>query len=377
VLASYASTQVGHERRPLFERRPELRSAIHHVQLATLPTPVVAVPRLADHLGLPNLRMKDDGLSADRYGGNKVRKLEFLLGDAIARGARGVMTFGYAGSNHALATAIYARQLGLDPISMLLPQPNATYVRRNLLVQQAVGAELHQRDSVSSLATAAAWQLGRHAVLRGKRPYVIPGGGSSPLGVLGYVNAALELDEQIRTGACPDPELIYIATGSMGTVCGLAIGLALAGRDARIVAVRVTDPRYANQRVLERLHAKTVALLRSHDPSVPALAFDPKRVELREEFFGEGYARFTELGNRAVADMRRAEGVVLDGTYTGKALAAVFADADAGHITNHAVLFWNTYNARDLSDLAETADYRSLPRPFHRYFQQPVQDEER
>jgi len=329
VLASYASTQVGHERRPLFERRPELRSAIHHVQLATLPTPVVAVPRLADHLGLPNLRMKDDGLSADRYGGNKVRKLEFLLGDAIARGARGVMTFGYAGSNHALATTIYARQLG------------------------------------------------RHAVLRGKRPYVIPGGGSSPLGVLGYVNAALELDEQIRTGACPDPELIYIATGSMGTVCGLAIGLALAGRDARIVAVRVTDPRYANQRVLERLHAKTVALLRSHDPSVPALAFDPKRVELREEFFGEGYARFTELGNRAVADMRRAEGVVLDGTYTGKALAAVFADADAGHITNHAVLFWNTYNARDLSDLAETADYRSLPRPFHRYFQQPVQDEER
>ncbi len=358
----------------LYEAHPSLERSLPHIRLGQFPTPVTRLARLGEVLGLEALYLKNDGLSGEVYGGNKVRKLELCLAEAVRKGAREVLTFGYAGSNHALATGIYARRLGLGAISMLIEQPNAAYVRRNLLAAHRVGAELHQRGGPLRLALATALQLSRHTVGSGRLPYLVPPGGSSSVGTVGYVNAALELDAQIRAGQCPQPDSIYVACGSLGTAVGLAIGLKLVARPIRIIAVRVATGRYVNMERLRRLYATTVTLLRDRDPSFPRLELQPNDLQMRKEFLGPGYAIFTAPGNDAVRLAAALEGVDLEGTYTGKTLAALIADARAGAIDRHTVLFWNTYNARDLSPLTSGVDYHELPAAFHRYFERPVQD---
>jgi 1-aminocyclopropane-1-carboxylate deaminase/D-cysteine desulfhydrase-like pyridoxal-dependent ACC family enzyme len=119
---------------PLFKQYPKLEEKLPYISLGEFPTPVQKLERLGMELGVGNLYTKRDDLSGRLYGGNKPRKLEFILGDVLRSGAKEVITFGGAGSNHALATAIYSRQAGLKSISMLMPQPNARYVRNNLLV---------------------------------------------------------------------------------------------------------------------------------------------------------------------------------------------------------------------------------------------------
>ena len=176
-----------------------LAHELPYVSLGEFPTPVQKLDQLGRQLGLDNLFIKRDDLSGKIYGGNKIRKLEFILGNALRTQVKEVLTFGAAGSNHALATAIYAKQLGLKSISMLVPQPNAQYVRRNLLMSYYCGAELHLLPNIPFIAPltnpAVLYQLLRHGLKRGQFPMVIPMGGSSPLGSVGFVNAAFELKE--------------------------------------------------------------------------------------------------------------------------------------------------------------------------------------
>ena len=132
---------------PLFEQYPALSEKMPHVHLGEFPTPIKHLKAAGKEIGIDSLYLKDDGSSGRKYGGNKIRKLEFLLGDALRRGAKNVLTFGFAGSNHALATAVYAQKLGLKSISILLAQPNSHYVRRNLLLSHACGAEIHHFEN--------------------------------------------------------------------------------------------------------------------------------------------------------------------------------------------------------------------------------------
>jgi D-cysteine desulfhydrase len=355
----------------LFERYPKLAARIPFRALGEFPTPVRPMPALAAAVGAGELYLKDDGLSAKVYGGNKVRKLEFLLADALRAGSRSVLTFGYAGSNHAAATAVYAREAGLDPISMLLPQANASYVRTNLLVSLAVGTEIHEFRNPAALATAAALRLAR-ARLSGRAPYVVPPGGSSALGTLGYVNAAFELDAQIASGEVPEPERIYIALGSSGSAAGLLLGLAVLGRNTRVVAVRVAGERWASERVIRIVFDRALGLLRDCDPSFPAIPFPAAALEVSHGYFGSGYARFTDEGAEARRLARTHEALTLDGSYTAKTLAALLGDVRSGRL-RAPVLFWNTYNARDLSALTARADPMNLPARLQRYFSRPVQ----
>ena len=138
----------GAQAMPLFARYGALAGALAHIPLGQFPTPVEKLDRVGDRIGLDQLYIKRDDLSCAVYGGNKVRKLECLLGEALRRRASRVATMGFAGSNHALATAVYARQLGLQCTNFLLPQVNADYVRRNLLAAYAQGARLRDRKSV-------------------------------------------------------------------------------------------------------------------------------------------------------------------------------------------------------------------------------------
>jgi 1-aminocyclopropane-1-carboxylate deaminase/D-cysteine desulfhydrase-like pyridoxal-dependent ACC family enzyme len=365
---------------PLFEQYPLLREKLAYVPLCEFPTPVQKLERLGAELGISQLYIKRDDLSGKVYGGNKPRKLEFLLGNALHSKVKEVITFGGAGSNHALATAIYARHVGLRSISMLMPQPNAQYVRRNLLMSHYCGAELHlcgaEMESMRNIPlvfTATAYQLLRHKFKSGHFPQLIPPGGSSPLGVIAFVNAALELKKQITDGEMPEPEYIYVACGTMGTASGLIIGLRAANLNSRVVSVKVTSEKFVNARKMSQLVSKTNSLLHSLDTSFPRFKSPEEDVDIRHDYFGKQYALFTRKGMKAVSLMRSYEGIKLDGTYTGKTLAALIDDAQNGRVQGKSVLFWNTLNSRDISDVISSIDYRGLPHDFHRYFEEKVQ----
>ena len=365
---------------PLFEQYPLLREKLAYVPLGEFPTPVQKLERLGAELGVSQLYIKRDDLSGKVYGGNKPRKLEFILGNALRSKAKEVMAFGGAGSNHALATAIYARHVGLKSISMLMPQPNAQYVRRNLLMSHYCGAELHlcgaELESVRNMPlvyAATTYQLLRHRLKKGRTPHFISPGGSSPLGVTGFINAALELRRQITDGEMPDPEYIYVACGTMGTAAGLTLGLRVAKLSGRVVSVAVCSEKFANTGAMIELINKTNSLLCSLDASFPRFEFSETEVDIRHDYFGKRYALFTDEGMEAVSLMRECEGIKLDGTYTGKALAALKHDAKSESLQGKVVLFWNTLNSKDFSDAISDLDYHNLPRCFHRYFKEEVQ----
>ena len=351
----------------LFRRYPGLADRVPWCGLGRWPTPLESVDHAAIAGGCRQLTVKRDDLSGEVYGGNKVRKLEFLLAEALARECRGVITFGAAGSNHALATSIYARALGLDSYSVLTRQAVTSAARRNLLTGHHVGARLMGFDSEAE-AGAAAQRLLRAS---GDELMLIPGGGSSASGCLGFVSAALELADQLEAQGREAPDLIYLPLGTTGTVVGLQLGLRLAGLSSRVVAVRVVREDVADPGRQRRLYQGAAALLAPDVPGVGELPPVNESLEIRHEFYGPGYARYTPEGMAACARARDMAGIGLEGTYSGKAFAALLADLDGGRLTGMNVLFWNTYSSRKLP--VPTTDYRDLPEFFHAFFERDLQ----
>lgn len=321
---------------PLLVRRfPALRG-VPWVSLMPGPSPVERASGLERRLKIAGVFVKRDDLSAPLYAGGKPRKLEFLLGEALEQGHSRVVTWGGVGSNQAVATAAHAGQLGLATTLLLLPQQATPEVKANLLADAHFGATLElvaSQKRASELAQAAG-------------AYAIPIGGSSPLGNLGFVNAALELDEQIRAGELPEPDAVYIPMGTMGSAVGLAIGLRAAGRKTRVVAVRASNLNTSSREHFETLFDETLAYISARDPSFPRIDFSDAAVVLEGAQLGKGYAIPTDAGRRAVALARELAGLELETTYTGKALAQLIADAP--RLSDSTVLFWNTHNSRPL-----------------------------
>lgn len=363
----------------LFEAYPRLAERLPYVALGSLPTPVQRLERLesairdryGEVLGSGRIYAKRDDLSGHPYGGNKVRKLEFLLGRALRDRRKAVLTFGAAGSNHALATALYARQAGMQGISMLSPQPNSPSVRKNLLMSLCAGAELHYSLSYSASARDAVYQLFRHCWREGKIPYLIPPGGSSALGIAGFVNAVFELKQQIARGEIPVPSHIYAASGTMGTVVGLHLGAEAVGLDVQVEAVRVTAAAFTSLAKARRYFRASLGVLRKADPSFPRVVFNERRFVLRHDCYGNDYGVPTREALDAIRLVQETEGIHIEGTYTGKAFAALLSDAAAGRLRDKTALFWNTYNSCDFSADIAAVDYRGLPASFHRYFETP------
>ena len=232
--------------RPLFDAFPQLRSKVSHVQLADLPTPIEVLPNFAQHLGFTHIYIKRDDLTGKileggsrLFGGNKIRKLEFLMADALFNGAQSVMTWGMSGSNHVVATAACADYLGLKCFAMLRAQHNSYTVRRNLALMNYYGAQLHMLTGKEIRDLASTYIFFKEKSDNGSYPYFIPTGGSTPVGVLGYVNAAFELKEQIKKGVMPEPDRIYVAAGTFGTIAGLLLGAKLAGLKSKIIGVGI------------------------------------------------------------------------------------------------------------------------------------------
>jgi D-cysteine desulfhydrase len=335
----------------LFERWPAL-SALSHVQLAELPTPVEPLSKVADKVD-SSVWVKRDDLSGLRYGGNKVRKLEFLLGRAKAKGADSLVTVGGVGSHHVFATAFYGRELGFTTHALLMPQPYHPHVEDQLRAGLAVGARLHGARNVSQMIRDVI-KLVAKLRLEGKRPYVIPFGGSNVWGTLGLVNAGLELSAQVDAGLCPDPDAVYVACGSCATAAGIALGLAAGGVDTRVVAVRATERLLANPMILKHLVFKASAVLRGLEPRFPEVAERAlASIELDHLEYGRGYGLPTPASEAAL-QLGETAGLTLDPTYTSKALASLLRDAESER-RGQKLLFWNTLSSASLEPFLQRA----------------------
>lgn len=328
---------------PLFRRFPALEGRVPWLRLANLPTPVEPLEGLGGGLGGAQVYVKRDDRSHDRYGGGKIRKLEPLLADALAQGHPSVAVWGGVGSNQAVATAIHARALGLGVSLLLLPQPPSEAVTFNLLASLQYGATVRRvgskREALDGLAALA------KPTPEGSNAYVIEAGGSSPRGNLGFVNAGLELDQQIAEGALPEPSAVYVAMGSMGSAVGLAIGLALAERSTRVVAVRASNPGTSSPARFRRMFDDTIEHLVALDSSVRRLSFDDVNVVLDGSQVGAGYARPTRAGTAARREAQRRHGLRLESTYTAKAFAALLRHQVSS--PGEVVLYWHTHGELD------------------------------
>lgn len=244
-------------------------------------------------------------------------------------------------------------------------------MQQNLLLSQNVHANLFYFPDNNSrkIGAFAKWLQMRQFC--GRFPYIIPTGGSCPTGVLGFVNAALELKQQILENQIALPDYIYVATGSCGTVAGLTLGFQLAQIKTHIIAV-ATEPHEDSaeyQKALEELYVHTNQFLHEKDDSIPLLTFPKNYVTIRYEFSGDDYGMPTAEGQEAQDVFKKYADINIDPTYTAKAAAALIADAHAGVLTDKVVLYWNTYCGLDFSDTTAHVNHHDLPACFHEYFE--------
>jgi 1-aminocyclopropane-1-carboxylate deaminase/D-cysteine desulfhydrase-like pyridoxal-dependent ACC family enzyme len=310
------------------------------LQLGRFPTPVVAVPALSRPGS--DLWIKRDDKTHPVYGGNKVRKLEYLLAEALRRGVKRVVTVGAAGSHHVLATTYFGKGCGLEVEAVLVPQPSTPHVIDVLRADVQLGLEAFPVNSWS----AAALTFGRR-VASGAWPITV--GGSNVSGSMGYVRAARELAAQVRGGELPEPDVCVVALGSGGTAAGLAAGFAAEGLRTRVVGACVSTPPWA-LRIVSRSLARACARRANVGAGAGAVR---DRLSIDMRFLGEGYGYETSAGNEATALARDLAGVTLDPTYTAKAFAAALWHVRARQARN--VLYWHTLSSAPMAPLLEHA----------------------
>jgi D-cysteine desulfhydrase len=319
---------------PLLERLPAL-AALPRASLGRFPSPVEPVA-LGGARG--RLWLKRDDLDAPSVGGNKVRALEFLLGGVGAGDT--VLTLGGEGSTHVLATAHHAARLGARTVAIRWPHEMHEAAHQVAAIARAGSHAVHEARTIVDAFVRAWWLRQRHPDW-----HWVPFGGSTPRGALGHVNAALELAAQVRAGALPAPRRIVVALGSGGTTAGLLVGLALAGLEAELVAVRVGPRIGTNRTTVLRLARRTRRLL-ERLTSAPLPPLPAARLRVLHEHYGGAYGRPLAAGTvaaRFFADV----GLRLEATYTAKAAAAALAIAREAEGDT---VFWLTFDGRVLED---------------------------
>ncbi len=307
-------------------------AALPRLTIAALPTPLQPLPRLSAALGGPELWIKRDDLTGLAFGGNKTRKLELLLADAQAAGARTLLTTGAVQSNHCRQTAAAATRFGFECVLVLPGQPpsEAAAWTGNLLLDQLLGAELQWAGQTPR--EQALTEAFERCLADGRKPYWIPYGGSNALGAAAYAYAVAELSDQ-----APPFDRVVLATSSGGTQAGLVAGAHLVRYPARISGISVDQAAAAVRRWVAELAGETASLLGHR------LHLVPDEVEVFDDYLGAGYGVMGEPEHQAICLFARSEGILLDPVYTGRAAAGLIDLIRRGIIgPKERVLFWHT-----------------------------------
>ena len=312
-------------------------SKLPRVRLGKLPTPIDDLPNLSRHLGGPKILVKRDDLTGLATGGNKTRKLEFLIADALGQNADAIITAGGPQSNHCRQTAAAAAIAGLECHLVLGGEPQPPL--GNLLLDELLGASIHWTPKTNRNARMAS--LAAELEMQGRQPYVIPVGGSNAIGAIGYVAAMFELVEQVaEQGRVVDH--ILFATSSGGTQAGIVLGARLAGFTGKITAVsidQVPDDQ-SDEKFLAGVcrEANLVAVLLETDARLAVGDFNTNY-----NYLGAGYGVVGELEREAIRLLARTEGLLVGPVYTGRAAGAMFDLVRRGAFTaDETVLFWHT-----------------------------------
>ncbi len=307
------------------------------VSLAHLPTPVEELPRLSRELGGPRLLIKRDDQTGLASGGNKTRKLEFLLAEALAHGADTVITAGAAQSNHCRLTAAAAARVGLDCALVLGGQPPSTPTG-NLLLDILMGAQIYWTgpDRRGERLEEIAAQLRA----QGRRPYLIPYGGSNATGATGYVAAMLELHQQLVADFGSGVDRIVFASSSGGTQAGLVVGARAAGFAGQVLGICIDKGEAGDEPY--PVHLARLANDTAHHVGLEA-RFTPGDFVINQGYTGQGYGVVGELEREAIRLAARLEGLILDPVYTGRAMGGLIDMIRRGTIgSQETVLFWHT-----------------------------------
>lgn len=319
---------------------------IPRVRLAHLPTPLEPLERLSKELGGPDIWVKRDDCTGLATGGNKTRKLEFLMADALEKGADTVITAGGLQSNHVRQTAAAAAKLGLAA-HLVLPKnvdwdEPAYQVGGNILLDRLLGATLHIKPKGTDRDVVMA-ELADELRADGKVPYVIPVGGSNAIGALGYANCAVELVEQgNRMGLKID--VLAHGSGSGGTQAGLLVGLQAINSGIELVGFNDSDTAEELSDTVRSVAADLAEMLDLTDK------VDLDGVECLDQYVGPGYGIPTDGMVEAVEMCARLEGLILDPVYTGKAMAGLIDQVRSGRFTaGQTLVFLHTGGVMALS----------------------------
>lgn len=310
-----------------------LTDHLPRVTVAHLPTPLEPLPRLTSHLGAPELWVKRDDQTGLATGGNKTRKLEFLVADALRHEADTLITCGAEQSNHARQTAAAAAKFGLDRILVLRGERPAE-VTGNLLLDRLLAADVVWAGAEP--LDRRMEEVAERAREEGGRPYVVPYGGSNPVGASSYAAAMEELLDQAESHDLAFDHIV-LASSSGGTQAGLMVGARAHGYEGRILGISVEPEAAALRETLAALATSTANHLGLE------LAFEPVDFLVNDDYLGGGYGVISELERDAIHTLARTEGLLLDPVYTGRAFGGLLDMIRRGEFrSDETVLFWHT-----------------------------------
>ncbi len=302
------------------------------LKFAHLPTPIEVMPRLSEILCGPRLLVKRDDQTGLAFGGNKTRKLEFLVADAQSQGAQTLITAGAIQSNHCRQTSAAAAHFGFKCI-LVLTGDAPEQVSGNLLLDHLFGAEIIWTEK--SQREAMLQQTFDQALGQGHKPYLVPYGGSNPVGALGYAFAMQELIQQMKD--LGGLGWIVFASSSGGTQAGLVLGARLFGFDGKVLGISVDEPRDVLQERVAKLATETSERIGER------IAFSPEDVLVNADYCAAGYGALTDAEREAIQLFARYEGLLLDPVYTGRAAAGMIDLIRKGFFKkDETVLFWHT-----------------------------------
>lgn len=306
------------------------------IKLAFLPTPIESLTRINNLLSGPKLFIKRDDNTGLAFGGNKTRKLEYLAYDALQKGADTLVSSGAIQSNHCRQVAATAAKLGLN-CELLLKGEQPKELTGNLFLNKLLGAKIHWTNH--DISTNALTTLAEQLKLDNKKPYVIPVGGSDPIGSLGYVNAMIELTQQIKNTTLKFDHIVF-ASCSGGTHAGLAVGAKLMEFNGLIHGIQIAELDF-----LMSPYEKHLADLSNMTTKLIALNYNFERTDfiVNKNYLGQGYGIVTDNEKRAIDFMAKQEGILLDPVYSARAFGGLLDMIDKKVFNkNENILFWHT-----------------------------------
>lgn len=331
----------------------ELLGRLPKAELGFYPTPCYKLERLSGKLGVELYIKRDDFSGISLFGGNKIRKLEYLLGDAKEKGCDIIFTYGATQSNHAMQTVSACRRLGLTPVLYLVAvvEPDEQDIRANLLLDRVMGAEVHivniEEGETESDAEERSFQMAREHMARleaeGHRCYEVPMGGASETGSAGFAGGFVELEEQMEAMGVK-ADYIFHATGTGGTMAGLQAGRKMLGSDTEIISINVSHKEPVYLQKSADLANRTLAVLGAGDVKV-----EPGDLHTDLNYHLPGYEIPNEASSQAIRLLAREEGLLLDPVYSGKAFAGMLDYIRTGKVpAGSRVVFWHTGGATAL-----------------------------